>query len=156
MRNPSGDDQKDTVRPRSRATRRQESEFQVLVIWTLLAGGFGNPSSFVWAFWLPTRSLLLLVRHDSLLQVSCGNYAAGARGCNRQIKAVATPANPQELLHPCKEAFALRMSPGVLAAGFSNSQQLLLALVQIYRGFDCSFDEHVAGRASAAPSSPST
>src|SRR6266404_14532 len=56
----------------------------------------------------------------------------------------------KELLHPCKEAFALRMSPGVLAAGlFEFSQQLLLALSQIYRGFDCSLDEHVAagGRA---------
>src|SRR5713101_3218803 len=55
----------------------------------------------------------------------------------------------EELLHPCKEAFALRMGPAVLAGLFEFPQELLLALGQIYRGFDCSFDEHVAsgGRA---------
>src|SRR6267154_6450005 len=90
MRNPSGDDQKDTAARRSRATRRQESEFQVLVVWTLLAGGFWEPFLFCLGF-LASR----LVRFCSLfattasLQVSSGNYAAGARQCNRQIKAVA-------------------------------------------------------------------
>ena len=80
------------IRParRSRATRRQESEFQVLVVWTLLAGGFWEPFLFCLGF-LASR----LVRFCSLfattasLQVSGGNYAAGARQCNRQIKAVA-------------------------------------------------------------------
>src|ERR1700730_9909480 len=80
------------IRParRSRATRRQESEFQVLVVWTLWAGGFWDPFLFCLGF-LASR----LVRFCSLfattasLQVSGGNYAAGARRYNRQIKAVA-------------------------------------------------------------------
>ena len=50
MRNPSGHDQRDPVAPRSRATRRQESEFQVLMIWTLLAVGFWEPFFFCLGF----------------------------------------------------------------------------------------------------------
>ena len=51
MRNPSGDDQKDTGRARrSRATRRRESEFQVLVIWILLTVGFWEPFFFCLGF----------------------------------------------------------------------------------------------------------
>ena len=70
------------IRParRSRATRRQESEFQVLMIWPLLAGGFWEPFLFCLGF-LASR----LVRFCSLfattasLQVSSGNYAAMVR-----------------------------------------------------------------------------
>ena len=75
---------------RSRTTRRRESEFQVLVTWTLLAVAFWEPFFFCLGF-LASRldRFCSLFATTASLQVSGGNYAAGARQCNRQIKAVA-------------------------------------------------------------------
>src|SRR5258707_12575371 len=100
------------IRPdrRSRAHPPPRERVQVLVVWTLLAGGFWEPFLFCLGF-LASR----LVRFCSLfattasLQVSGGNYAAGARQCNRQIKAVAAPANPQRTPSPVQRSLR---SPG--------------------------------------------
>src|ERR1700736_514305 len=151
-RNPSGDDQKDTAGPPIKGPpAAKRASFRSWWFGPCWRAVFGNPSYFVWAFWLP----------DSFASAPCSPRQPPSRSPAATMPRVLANANaksspwllPQilkELLHPCKEAFALWMSPGVLAAGlFEFSQQLLLALVQIYRGFDCSFDEHIAagGRA---------
>ncbi len=57
------------------------------MIWTLLAVGFWEPFFFCLGF-LASRldRFCSLFATTASLQVSGGNYAAGARRCNRQIK----------------------------------------------------------------------